>query len=177
VHASIQERRGRRALYYDLDLVLHWTGHCALGEQTLGEEAGHAPETTAHTIQGVIKGHQGSSRVIKTTAHTIQGEFRLYNVGQDTQFNLQPRPHASAHHGAVLPPLPQVGQDTQFNLGGDPHTSYLYSVGVPVQFHNDERCELWARHLKYEASELFELVSALVGQVVTDLVRKAERDC
>ena len=149
MHASIQERRGRRALYYDLDLVLHWTGHCALGEQTLGEEAGHAPETTAHTIQGVIKGHQGSSRVIKTTAHTIQGEFRLYNVGQDTQFN----------------------------LGGDPHTSYLYSVGVPVQFHNDERCELWARHLKYEASELFELVSALVGQVVTDLVRKAERDC
>ena len=94
----------------------------------MGGEAGHAPETTAHTIQG---------------------EFRLFNVGQDTQFN----------------------------LGGDPHTSYLYSVGVPVQFHNDERCELWARHLKYEASELFELVSALVGQVVTDLVRKAERDC
>ena len=76
-----------------------------------------------------------------------------------------------------LPFPPQVGQDTQFNLGGDPHTSYLYSVGVPVQFHNDERCELWARHLKYEASELFELVSAIVGQVVTDLVRKAERDC
>jgi hypothetical protein len=76
-----------------------------------------------------------------------------------------------------LPFPTQVGQDTQFNLGGDPHTSYLYSVGVPVQFHNDERCELWARHLKYEASELFELVSAIVGQVVTDLVRKAERDC
>ena len=125
MHASIQERRGRRALYYDLDLVLHWTGHCALGEPTLGKEAG------------------------QTTAHTIQGEFRLFNVGQDTQFH----------------------------LGGDPHTSYLYSVGVPAQFHNDERCELWARHLKYEASELFELVSALVGQVVTDLVRKAERDC
>lgn len=128
MHASIQERRGRRALYYDLDLVLHWTGHCALGEQTSGEEVGHAAETTAHTMQG---------------------EFRLYNVGQDTQFH----------------------------LGGDPHTSYLYTVGVPGQFHNDERCELWARHLKYEASELFELVSTLVGQVVTDLVRKAERHC
>jgi len=81
VHASIQERRGRRALYYDLDLVLHWTGHCALGEQTLGEEAGHAPETTAHTIQGEFRLPETAPRLPETTAHTIQGEFRLYNVG------------------------------------------------------------------------------------------------
>ena len=98
--------------------MLLWTGTCALGED------GHATET----------------------ARTMRGEFRLYNVGQDTKFE----------------------------VGGDAHTSYLYSLGFPAKFHNDEQCELWARHLKYEASELFELVSALVGRFVADLVDKAE---
>ena len=118
VHASIKEKRGKRSLYYDLDLLLHWTGHCAL------DEAGRRTET-----------HQ-----------TMKGEFRLYNVGQDTKFE----------------------------VGGDPHTSYLYSLGFAAKFHKDEDCELWARLLKYEASELFELVSALVGAFVKDLIRKAE---
>lgn len=49
----------------------------------------------------------------------------------------------------------------------------MYSLGFPAQYHNDDECELWARHLKYEASELFDLVSALVGTWAKDLVRKA----
>ena len=31
IHASIKEKRGVRALYYDLDLMCTWEGHCAIG--------------------------------------------------------------------------------------------------------------------------------------------------
>ena len=115
VHASVKEKRGRRALYYDLDLMCTWEGHCALG-QPAGAPAG-----------------------------TMRGEFRLFNVGQDTRFQ----------------------------EGGDPHTSYLYSLGFPRAYHDDDACPLWARQLKFEAAELFDLVSHLVGAWVKELAAKA----
>ena len=76
----------------------------------------------------------------------MRGEFRLYNVGQETTLR----------------------------VGGDAHTSYLYSLGFPQQYHDDDACELWARHLKVEAAELFEIVGRLVERWVQDFVRKAE---
>lgn len=115
VHASIKSKRGQgKSLFYDLDLMLTWVGHCNLGCD-----------------------HQGAGR--------MEGEFRLYNVGQDTKFEVD----------------------------GDMHTSYLYSLGFPVQYHNDDGCELWARQVKFEAAELFELVSRVVTKWVDDLVAKA----
>ena len=136
VHASVQEKRGKRALYYDLDLLCHWVGHCAIGRE-------------------------------ESEPAEMRGEFRLYNVGQDTQFRVD----------------------------GDLQTSYLYTLGFPSQYSDDERyalrvpferilwppsslphvyrCDLWARHLKYEASELFDLVSNLVSVWVKDFVKKA----
>ena len=53
------------------------------------------------------------------------------------------------------------------------HTSYMYSLGFPANYHKDDECELWARHMKYEASELFTLVSELVGRWAVDLRKKA----
>ena len=41
------------------------------------------------------------------------------------------------------------------------------------QYHNDDGCELWARQVKFEAAELFELVSRVVTKWVYDLVLKA----
>ena len=78
-------------------------------------------------------------------AGEMRGEFRLFNVGQDTSFQVD----------------------------GDPHTSYLYSLGFPANYHDDDECELWARQVKYEAAELFDLVSSLVTKWVGDLVIKA----
>ena len=116
IHASIKSKRGRgKSLFYDLDLMLIWVGHCALGRRP-GEGAGR-----------------------------IKGEFRLYNVGQDTKFE----------------------------VGGDLHTSYLYSLGFPTQYHNDDEIDLWAQQVKFEAAELFELVSGEVKKWEADLVAKA----
>ena len=56
VHASMKEKRGRRALYYDASLVLDWKG-----TTTLGLRPGEEPRGMA-------------------------GVFKLYNVGQDTRF-------------------------------------------------------------------------------------------
>ena len=56
IHASMKEKRGRRALYYDASLLLDWRG-----TTTLGLRPGEAPRGMA-------------------------GVFKLYNVGQDTRF-------------------------------------------------------------------------------------------
>ena len=56
VHASMKEKRGRRALYYDASLVLDWKG-----TTTLGLRPGEEPRGMA-------------------------GVFMMYNVGQDTRF-------------------------------------------------------------------------------------------
>ena len=56
IHASMKEKRGRRALYYDASLVLDWKG-----TTTLGLRPGEEPRGMA-------------------------GVFKLYNVGQDTRF-------------------------------------------------------------------------------------------
>ena len=56
IHASMKEKRGRRALYYDASLVLDWKG-----TTTLGLRPGETPRGMA-------------------------GVFKLYNVGQDTRF-------------------------------------------------------------------------------------------
>ena len=65
----------------------------------------------------------------------MTGEFRLYNVGQDTKFK----------------------------VGGDMETSYLYSLGYETTYHGDD-LPIWAAHLKYEASELYDKVSPRVEQ-------------
>ena len=75
----------------------------------------------------------------------MKGEFRLYNVGQDTKFE----------------------------EGGDMHTSYLYSLGFPTTYHDDEKIDLWAQQVKFEAAELFELVSNEVKRWADDLSAKA----
>ena len=58
-------------------------------------------------------------------------------------------------------------------MGGDLHTSYLYSLGFPTQYHNDDEIDLWAQQVKFEAAELFELVSGEVAKWIEDLVSKA----
>ena len=115
IHASIKSKRGKgKSLFYDLDLMLTWVGHSAIG-----------------------RGSEGAGKIV--------GEFRLYNVGQDTKFE----------------------------VGGDMHTSYLYSLGFEAKYHNDDNCELWAQQIKFEAAELFEIVSGEVGKWVEELVAKA----
>jgi tetratricopeptide (TPR) repeat protein len=116
VHASVKEKRGKGpSLFYDLDLMCTWIGHCAIG------------------------------RASTDSPGCIRGEFRLYNVSQATKF-----------------------ED-----GGDPATSYHYSLGLPVEFHNDAKCELWARQIKFEAAQLFFHCSTVVGGWVKDMVTKA----
>ena len=83
------------------------------------------------------RGSEGAGR--------IPGEFRMYNVGQDTKFEID----------------------------GDLHTSYLYSLGFPVQYQNDDDCELWAQQIKYEAAMLFQPIAKQVAAWVDELVAKA----
>ena len=53
-----------------------------------------------------------------------------------------------------------VGQDTKFELGGDKETSYMYELGFETKYHG--ACEPWATQLKEKAGELFEAVSEMV---------------
>lgn len=59
IHASVKQKRGKRALFYDLSLVLGWHAERAAG------------------------GGGGDSGA----SHEMDGIFRLYNVGQDTKYN------------------------------------------------------------------------------------------
>jgi tetratricopeptide (TPR) repeat protein len=101
IHASIKEKRGKRALYYDLTLVFNWSGKSRLGRG---------------------KGNYGE----------MQGIMKMYNIGQDTKFE----------------------------LGGDKETSYMYELGFHPMYHGD--CDPWATQVKSECAELFEMVSTLI---------------
>ena len=114
IHTSIKEKRGKRALYYDITLNFLWTGRSKLGRgrDNYGE---------------------------------IKGVMRMYNVGQDTKFE----------------------------LGGDKETSYMYELGFAPQYHN--AVEPWATQIKQEVPELFELVAKLITkQLVPAVEAKGE---
>ncbi len=99
IHASVKEKRGKRALYYDLSLQVTWVGRSKLGRSTHAE---------------------------------MSGVMKLYNIGQDTRFQ----------------------------LGGDKETSYMYEVGYLPQYH--AATEPWATQVKEEVSELFEIIATLI---------------
>lgn len=103
IHVSIKEKRGKRALYYDLTLVMRWTGKSRLG-----------------------RGRDSYGQ--------MEGILKMYNVGQDTKFE----------------------------LGGDKETSYMYELGFASQYHST--AEVWATDIKEKAGELFETVSLLIGK-------------
>lgn len=111
VHASIKEKRGKRALYYDLTLSMRWKGKSRLGRA-------------------------------KDSYGTMDGVMRMYNVGQDTKFE----------------------------LGGDKETSYMYELGFAPQYHG--ACDPWATQLKEKAADLFEAASLLVTQKFVPAVEK-----
>jgi len=101
IHASIKEKRGKRALYFDLTLVMKWEGRSRLGRS-------------------------------KDSYGEISGIIKMYNIGQDTKFE----------------------------LGGDKETSYMYELGLPPQYHS--ATEPWVAQIKSEAAEVFELASLLI---------------
>ena len=82
IHVSIKEKRGKRALYYDLTLVMRWSGKSKLGRG-------------------------------KDSYGTMEGILKMYNIGQDTKFE----------------------------LGGDKETSYMYELGMAPQYHG--ACDPW----------------------------------
>ena len=57
--------------------------------------------------------------------------------------------------------LYNVAQDTRFELGGDKETCYMYELGFPPQFHRAD-VPPWAARVREEAAELFEMVATLV---------------
>ena len=103
VHASIKEKRGKRAMYYDLTLVMRWQGKSRLGRG-------------------------------KDSYGQMDGILKMYNIGQDTKFE----------------------------LGGDKETSYMYELGMAPQYHG--ACDPWATQLKEKAADLFEEVALLINQ-------------
>jgi len=56
--------------------------------------------------------------------------------------------------------LYNVAQDTRFQLGGDKETCYMYELGFPQQFHG--ATAPWAERIREEAAELFEIAAQLV---------------
>lgn len=111
IHASIKEKRGKRALYYDLTLMFNWSAKSKLGRG---------------------KGSYGE----------MQGIMKMYNIGQDTKFE----------------------------LGGDKETSYMFELGFHPKYHGE--CEPWATQIKDEIAELFELVSHLIIKKLIPAVEK-----
>ena len=67
--------------------------------------------------------------------------------------------------------LYNVGQDTKFQLGGDKETSYMYELGFPQVYFG--QCDLWAELIKAAAADLFDLVAAVVEKWVAELTAKA----
>ena len=57
--------------------------------------------------------------------------------------------------------LYNVAQDTRFQLGGDKETCYMYELGFPPQFHA-ANVPPWAARIREEVPDLFERVSKLV---------------
>ena len=63
-----------------------------------------------------------------------------------------------------------IGQDTKFELGGDKETSYMFELGFHPKYHGE--CEPWATQIKDEIAELFELVSHLIIEKLIPAVEK-----
>merc|ERR1712194_264280 len=69
--------------------------------------------------------------------------------------------------------LYNIGQDTKFELGGDKETSYMFELGFHPKYHGG--CEPWATQVKDELPELFELISKLISaNLVPAIERKGE---
>jgi tetratricopeptide (TPR) repeat protein len=67
-----------------------------------------------------------------------------------------------------------IGQDTKFELGGDRETSYMYELGFHPQYHG--ACDPWATQLKEEVPELFELTAKVITKKLLPAVEeKAEK--
>lgn len=66
-----------------------------------------------------------------------------------------------------------IGQDTKFELGGDRETSYVYELGFMPQY--IELNDPWASQIKEQVHELFEIVSKLITkQLIPAVESKAE---
>mmetsp|Transcript_112769 Transcript_112769/g.291498 ORF Transcript_112769/g.291498 Transcript_112769/m.291498 type:complete len:471 (+) Transcript_112769:64-1476(+) len=63
--------------------------------------------------------------------------------------------------------LYNIAHDTSFQLGGDENTSYMYQLGWDHRQTGD-----WVEEVRKEAAELFDLVSAKVDEVITELRKK-----
>lgn len=139
IHASIKEKRGKRALYYDMTLVFNWTGtseaspnpfppllscsHLSISPPLASSPLSHSPPLPLPS---------GKSKLGRSNHGEMQGIMKMYNVGQDTKFE----------------------------LGGDKETSYMFELGFHPKYHGE--CEPWATSIKSECSDLFELVSKLI---------------
>uniref|UniRef100_A0A7S2DKE3 Uncharacterized protein n=1 Tax=Haptolina brevifila TaxID=156173 RepID=A0A7S2DKE3_9EUKA len=87
IHASIKEKRGKRALYYDLTLMVNWTGKSKLGRSSHSE------------MQGVMKMYN----VAQDTKFALGGDKEtsyMYELGFATQF-----------HGACEPWATQIKEE------------------------------------------------------------------
>ena len=73
IHASVKQKRGARALFYDLSLVVKWHAECVPPGGGGGSGRGG--------------GGGGGGGGDKEGVKQMDGIFRLYNVGQDTKFN------------------------------------------------------------------------------------------
>lgn len=65
-----------------------------------------------------------------------------------------------------------VGQDTRFELGGDKETSYMYELGFHADYHPEDVAP-WARQIKEEAADLFPAVAEVVQRWIVALRQRA----
>jgi len=71
-----------------------------------------------------------------------------------------------ASFGGVIR-LYNIGQDTKFELGGLPETSWMYSLGFRADAH--AQGEPWLEEIKATANDLFEPLALRIGQVIKEL--------
>ena len=71
MHASVKLKDDRRALFYDLTLVVHWEG--------AHESSARGGDTAGAAARGAAGGAGSAERA-------MSGVLRMYNIGQDTRY-------------------------------------------------------------------------------------------
>ena len=130
VHVSIKEKRNKRAMYYDVTLVVGWEGKSKLARKGYGE---------------------------------MKGMMKLYNIGNDTKFELGGDKETSCVEIAAGIGSRRGGLMISARLSSDGGHSchrYMFEVGYEPQYHG--ACEPWATQIKDEAAELFEMISNVI---------------
>eukprot|EP00668_Euglena_longa_P016137 GGOE01020347.1.p1 GENE.GGOE01020347.1~~GGOE01020347.1.p1 ORF type:complete len:440 (-),score=109.99 GGOE01020347.1:160-1410(-) len=82
---------------------------------------------------------EGTSKKGRATEGSFGGYIRLYNIGQDTKFE----------------------------LGGLPETSWMYSLGFKPE--HQASVEPWVEDIKATANDLFEPIAVRIRQVIKEL--------